>query len=174
MKSVADPGFSSRGGGQPPRWGCQHIIRPIFPQKLHEHERNWIGGGGMRPWRLIRSANVSRVCTEPGNLQHTVADPDLGNCFGDGGYCSMIVLGNSGYHSTDYQPLYNTNKMAHQLLTLPFIWMIWLVTIPFSPFGDQSDHSNERQRSTADEPSCQCYITCTVVTTITKYDLQVM
>ena len=32
------------GGANPPGWGCQPIIWPNFPRKLHENERNWTQG----------------------------------------------------------------------------------------------------------------------------------
>ena len=51
-------------GGQPLRWGrlSKIDIRPNFPQKWHEHDRNWIGGGGHvleSPW--IRHSGVSNL-----------------------------------------------------------------------------------------------------------------
>ena len=40
--SVADPGFSSGGGGTPtPQSGCANLL---FCRKLHENERIWTGG----------------------------------------------------------------------------------------------------------------------------------
>ena len=47
-------------GRQSTRRGCQPIIWPNFPQKLHENEKkNWTRGRGeARPWCPFRSANA--------------------------------------------------------------------------------------------------------------------
>ena len=54
-KLVADPGFP-RGGGANSPGGAPTYDFAKFPQKLHEIERIWIGGGVVNPSCPLRSA----------------------------------------------------------------------------------------------------------------------
>ena len=52
VKSVADPGFPRRGGGQLPRWGHKPFFNQFFPENcIKKKEFGPRAGSGARPSR---------------------------------------------------------------------------------------------------------------------------
>ena len=72
---MADPGFSQKGGSHS-KGGCEKLIfGQFFPKNCMKLKE--FGPEGARPWRYLRSANVSAsVCLVPTVIEIVAEPPD--------------------------------------------------------------------------------------------------